>query len=195
VTRFIPIAVTAGRGLCGPVVAACLLAGHSRAAFWIFVFAALTDLIDGWLARVLGSDRVLGAMLDPLADKLLGATGWIGLLWVGWAPLWLAGPLLVRDAVVAWLWRHYRGQGVLWQANPIGQIATSYEGTAIAVLLFHGPWLGIHWPSVGVGIGLHGLLLSAVSAIQYGIEGPPPAVLPTEQSAPGEPLAAPSLAR
>lgn len=171
--RWLPIAVTAGRGLAGPVVAVLVATGHAWPAFWLFCGAALTDLIDGWLARTLGSDRQLGALIDPLADKLLGASAWLTLLAVGWCPWWLAGPLLARDVVVASLWWRHRERGVVWEANRVGQVATCYEGTAIGVLLFHGPWMGVHWPSVGVVIGLHGLVLSAISALQYLIEGPP----------------------
>lgn len=169
-----PNLVTASRGLAGPIVAWCLISGHHRAGFWLFTAAAFTDLFDGWLAARLGSDRELGAWLDPLADKVLGGTTWLTLWWLGWAPGWLVWPLLVRDLVVGVLWHVLSARGVTWRAAPLGQVATSYEGAALGILVFHGPWLGVHWPSVGVWVGLSGLALSFVSAIGYAVTRPPP---------------------
>jgi phosphatidylglycerophosphate synthase len=168
--------VTASRGVCGPVVAWLLLDGdHPRAAFWLFAVAASTDLFDGALAKWLGSDRRLGAMLDPLADKLLGGCTWIALLLCGWAPWWLVVPLLARDLVVGIGWWVSRSRGLTWQASRLGQVATSYEGASLGILLFHGPLGGIHWPSVGVVVGLCGLALSLVSALAYATSRPPEA--------------------
>lgn len=165
--------ITASRGLAGLVIPALLLVfDRPWLAFWVFVFAMLTDLIDGWVARATGGDPALGAFLDPLADKLIIGGCWIGLLLRGWAPWWLGGPLLARDLIVATLWRRDRSSGVTRLPSKLGQVATSYEGTAIGILLFHGPWRGVHWPTVGVGVGLAALLLSLLSAILYGARGP-----------------------
>jgi phosphatidylglycerophosphate synthase len=172
VLRSLPNCVTAARGLLGPVVAWLLLWGdRPRAAFWVFTFAAFTDLFDGALAKRLGSDRRLGALLDPLADRLLGACTWIALVLVGWAPVWLVAPLLLRDLVVGIGWTLARRRGRVWQASRLGQVATSYEGASLGILLFHGPLAGIHWPSVGVVVGGCGLALSLASAVAT----PPPA--------------------
>jgi CDP-diacylglycerol--glycerol-3-phosphate 3-phosphatidyltransferase len=171
--------LTASRGLAGPLVVWLILwANQPFAAFWVFILAALTDLIDGWLARRWNADPEIGALIDPLADKLLVSCAWISLLWVGWAPWWLAFPSLLRDAIVAAVWAYYRRRGVRWGASAMGQLMVSYEGTCIGILLFHGPWLGVHWPSVGVGVGFFGLSLSVLSGIAYLIQGPPPPIDP-----------------
>ncbi len=175
---WVPTAVTASRGVAGPVLVALLVVfDDGRAAFWLFVFAMLTDLIDGWLARRAGSDPEWGALLDPLADKVLTTSAWLALELRGWAPSWLALPHLARDAVISLLWYRFRRRGVVWQSNKVGQIAVSYEGTALGVLLFHGPWNGTHWPTVGVVIGAFSLALTLASAAGYGLQwvrhGPP----------------------
>ncbi len=171
--RALPNLITAGRGLAGPIVAWLLVVHLANwIAFWLFILAALTDLFDGWLARKLESDPVLGAFLDPLADKVLVGCTWLALGAVGWAPWWLAGFHLTRDALVAVLWERDRRCGVTWAPSMLGQLMTSYEGTAIGVLLFHGPWNGTHWPSVGVAIGVFSLLLSIFSAAAYLMVGP-----------------------
>lgn len=142
------------------------------AAFWLFILAMLTDLVDGWLARKLGADPRIGALLDPLSDKILVGCAW-GALWaVGWAPWWLVVPSLLRDLVVATVWQLARGKGRQWEASAWGQVMVSFEGTSIGILLFHGPYLGVHWPSVGVALGIMGLALSMLSVVDYLVRGP-----------------------
>lgn len=75
-----------------------------RLALGIFVLAGLTDLLDGWLARKLGASSVIGAYLDPMADKLLLTAAYIVLaIPQGQAvviPLWLAILTLFRDFLI-----------------------------------------------------------------------------------------------
>ena len=78
---------------------------HYRlAAFWIFLIAALTDAIDGALARLLNQKTELGRFLDPLADKLLLLSGFLGLLFVSALPyrppLWITVTIVFRDLAV-----------------------------------------------------------------------------------------------
>lgn len=155
--------LTAGRGLCGPVVAV-LLVGFSdnRTAFWVFMYAILTDLIDGRLAKVGGGPNPAGVWLDPAADKLLTDTTWLALWVVGWAPTWLVAAMLGRDLFAGWLW----SRGVR-TVVPAAQVAIAFEGVALCLLLFHGPWLGVHWPSAGRVLALISLGLFAVSLPRY----------------------------
>jgi cardiolipin synthase len=75
-----------------------------RLALGIFVLAGLTDALDGWLARKLGAGSVIGAYLDPIADKLLLTAAYIALaIPQGQAvviPLWLAILTLFRDFLI-----------------------------------------------------------------------------------------------
>lgn len=192
IPRWIPTVVTAGRGLCGPLIAWLLLAHLAHwPAFWIFAFAAITDLFDGWLARLAGSSPQLGAWLDPAADKLLFASTWLGLLAIGWAPLWLVAPLLLRDALVAAGWLLAKRRDLKLPAPVLGQFRTSYEGTALGILLFHGPFNGTHWPSVGVAIGACALALAIASAlespIRYLLRRSPTSPQVSEASSPTRP--------
>ena len=69
----------------------------SRFMAWAFIIAALTDILDGWLARRDGGRDItrIGKLLDPLADKLLVSTALIMLLAIGRIPLWGAGMVVV----------------------------------------------------------------------------------------------------
>ena len=89
IVRHIPNALTIGRGLAGPVGTYLMLSGFSAqsesaafaygmAAFVVLVVAALTDALDGLLARLLNAESALGELLDPIADKLLVGSYLIG---------------------------------------------------------------------------------------------------------------------
>lgn len=94
------IAVTLLRFLLAPVFLWLLLREAYHAALWVFLAASFSDALDGFLARRFGLATPLGAMLDPLADKLLVACGIVAMGWLGVLPLWLAGIVLLRDAII-----------------------------------------------------------------------------------------------
>lgn len=63
--------ITIARGLLIPMLVGCMIAQQWTAAFWVFLGASLTDVLDGGLARFLNEQTILGAALDPIIDKLL----------------------------------------------------------------------------------------------------------------------------
>lgn len=155
--------LTGLRGVAGLVVAVLLVGfGANRAAFWVFLYAILTDLVDGRLAKMAGVPNPVGVWLDPLADKVLTDATWIALWWTGWAPTWLVVATIGRDLLAGWLW--HRGVRAV---VPAAQVAIAFEGVALCLLLFHGPWLGVHWPSAGRVLALISLALFAASLPRY----------------------------
>lgn len=173
--RYLPNAITATRALCGPIVAVLLVGyGENLVAFWVFLFAIVTDLIDGWVARLLDAFHPAGLWLDPLSDKVLTDCTWVALGWVGFAPVWLSAAMVGRDLLVmsAWAYVWIRRLDLQWTPRPIGQVMVPFEGVALTVLLFHGPWLNTHWPTVGTVIGIISLALSIVSLLEYALVGP-----------------------
>ncbi len=166
--KWVPNAVTATRGLLGPVIFLLLIGGGSHfVAFWLYILAMLTDLADGWLARALDAHSEFGDWFDPVADKLLIDFTWLGMWAVGLCPWYLAIPMVARDLTVAvmWHWLHARGKHI--RSSRLGQVAVSFEGIAQPVLLFHVVWIGIHWYTVGVLLSELSLALSAVAAFGY----------------------------
>ena len=78
-------------------------------AFYIFLLAGFTDGLDGWLARSFHWQSALGSFLDPVADKLLIASSFISLAFIGSLPWWLVMLVFLRDltisiGVLAWYW-------------------------------------------------------------------------------------------
>lgn len=77
-----------------------LLDGKFAAALVVFAVAGLSDGIDGYLARSHGWTTPLGAMIDPLADKLLMATAYLMLGWLDLIPLWIVALVIGRDLII-----------------------------------------------------------------------------------------------
>lgn len=82
-----------------PIVVA-LLKAQFLLTLALFAIAALTDGLDGFIAKHFNCQTNLGAMLDPLADKILLASSFITLFYIGLIPLWLVVIILIRDVVL-----------------------------------------------------------------------------------------------
>lgn len=95
----LPNIITFGRLCAVPVAVGLVLNAHPLAAFWLFAAAGLSDAVDGWLARRQGPTLV-GAMLDPVADKALLVSMYITLAVVHVLPDWLAIMVVFRDLVI-----------------------------------------------------------------------------------------------
>jgi CDP-diacylglycerol--glycerol-3-phosphate 3-phosphatidyltransferase len=168
VIQHLPNVITASRGLCGPVVAWLVWElGANHVAFWVFLLAISTDMLDGYVARRLNATSELALLLDPLSDKLLTDFTWTALAAVGYAPVWLAATVVTRDVFVAAVWWWSSRRGHRWLPRPSGQIGVSFEAIALSVLLFHGPFLDVHWPTVGTVLGTIGLALSVLQLLEY----------------------------
>jgi cardiolipin synthase len=84
-----------------PVFVYFLVYDHQVAAFLTFVFASLSDGLDGLLARLLHQKTTLGTYLDPMADKLLTATAFVTLAILGVVPVWLVIIVISRDIIIS----------------------------------------------------------------------------------------------
>lgn len=95
--RHIPNLLTAGRVAAVPLALGVMLLGpHPTALFWIFVLASLSDFLDGYLARKWNVISPFGAMLDPVADKLLVALFLVYLMTGGNVPPFMADPGMLK---------------------------------------------------------------------------------------------------
>lgn len=97
---FIPNLLTAARMIVVPPMVWLLLVGQYQWALALAVFAGLSDLLDGWLARRFSWQSKWGGIFDPLADKLLMVAGYLTLGWLGELPAWLIGLVIVRDLAI-----------------------------------------------------------------------------------------------
>ena len=85
--------------LVAPVLV-LIIRGRYDLALLLFFVAGFSDGVDGYLAKRFNWRTRFGALLDPLADKLLVACTFIALVYVGLAPLWLGAIVILRDIVI-----------------------------------------------------------------------------------------------
>ena len=98
--RHLPNALCILRMLLVVPVAWLLNAGEYQLTLWLFAFAALTDGLDGFIAKRFGWTSELGKILDPLADKILLICVFITLAALGIVPTWLAATAVARDVII-----------------------------------------------------------------------------------------------
>lgn len=98
-----PTFLTCIRLLLIPLIARALIDQSLSGALVLFVIAVVTDLLDGFLARKWQQESVLGAMLDPLADKLLIITSYLMLMgptFYGVLPHWFVWTVIIKEAAL-----------------------------------------------------------------------------------------------
>jgi cardiolipin synthase len=96
----LPNALTLARLALVPVMAYFLATGAYGTALIVFLVAALTDFVDGVIARALRQTSALGAALDPVADKLNMLVATVLLAWQALLPPWLAVAIVARDVII-----------------------------------------------------------------------------------------------
>ena len=111
----------------------------------IFILAALTDWLDGFLARRLNQTSAFGAFLDPVADKLMVATTLILLLQLGRCDAVLALIIIGREIAISALreWMAKIGKSKSVAVSMIGKIKTTAQMVALPLLLYAAPVFGI----------------------------------------------------
>ncbi|MHB8092549.1 MAG: CDP-alcohol phosphatidyltransferase family protein [Syntrophales bacterium] len=96
----IPNFITLLRIILVPVVVILLIQGSFLKALAVFVIASISDAVDGFLARVMRQQTVVGAYLDPIADKALLASTFVTLSILHVIPAWLAVIVISRDFMI-----------------------------------------------------------------------------------------------
>ncbi len=135
--HYIPNILTILRLFLVVLIAWMLLRQEFETALWLFVIAALSDALDGFLARAYSWTSRFGAFADPMADKFMINGTALALIWVGAFPLWLFVVMLSRDLSIALaIWLHYRLAGpVTFAASIIGKIYTVLVIVVIILVL------------------------------------------------------------
>jgi cardiolipin synthase len=162
--------LTVLRILLIPVFITLLVYKQRGPALAVFLTAALTDLLDGYVARHRGSQSRLGAFLDPMADKLLLMSSFVTLTWLRVLPFWIAAVVISRDLilVIGALAIHMAGGRITPRPTRAGKLATFFQ----VVTVFFGvvtPFYG--WPAGLKGVMWLAAIFTIGSGLQYIVQG------------------------
>jgi CDP-diacylglycerol--glycerol-3-phosphate 3-phosphatidyltransferase len=141
----LPIFLTLLRILLIPVLVIALLSqfeGKELAALAIFVLAAITDSLDGILARRRKQITAMGQLLDPIADKLLIASAFICLVELGAVSAWMVIIILGREIAVTGFRALASSKGIIISASRIGKLKMLFEVFTIGFLILGENYLG-----------------------------------------------------
>ena len=117
----------------------------------VFLLAAITDWLDGYLARKLNQTSAFGAFLDPVADKLMVAAALLILVKLGRADALIAFIIIGREIAISALreWMAKVGASKSIAVSMLGKIKTTFQMLALLLLLYHQPLLGINCQVLG----------------------------------------------
>lgn len=121
------------------------LVGKEFIALSIFLLAACTDMLDGYLARRWQQVTTVGTLLDPIADKMLISAALISLVQIHRVPGWMAILIIGREFAVSGLRSIAAAEGYTIKASELGKTKTVLQVIAISLVM-----LGMHYPVFAV---------------------------------------------
>jgi len=126
----LPNQLTVLRIILTPVFLFLFLSGQPgliQISYVVFLVAAITDWYDGWLARKFNYITDWGKFMDPLADKILTSSAFIGFVIVGILPLWMVLLIIVRDLLITLLRIYADYRKVLFTTTRTAQLKTFFQ--------------------------------------------------------------------
>lgn len=153
--------------LIWPILTA-LHTGEYRTALVLFVIAAASDGLDGYLAKRFNWTSELGKFLDPLADKLLLVTVFVEAAWLGLVPWWLAAAVVARDVMIglgAVIFRLWFGP-LHGRPTRFSKVNTAAQLLYVMVALLNAG-LGVPPREVLAALALLTLLTTVLSGVHY----------------------------
>lgn len=170
----IPNLLSLIRVLLIPVLVALYFVSHPAATVWatvVFVLAAITDWLDGYLARKWQQTSPFGAFIDPVADKLIVVVALLLILFK--SPTWIILlPVIVivfREITISALreWMAEIGARNVVQVSSMGKWKTTFQMIAIGCLIFYKPLFDLPIFEIGVAMLYLAAILTLVSMISY----------------------------
>jgi CDP-diacylglycerol--glycerol-3-phosphate 3-phosphatidyltransferase len=171
-TLNLPNSLTLLRIFLIPVFVWLYLEATPERALWaglVFSAAAFTDFLDGYLARRSGQVTNLGKLLDPVADKLLVASGLILLVQVQQVAVWLAIVMIARELIVTGARAVAAKEGFIVPADSLGKFKVVGQIGGILCLIFQGAWLEAQpfLSAIGLTLLYVALVFSLLSGWRY----------------------------
>ncbi len=174
-----PNLLTMARIAAIPLLAVLLTSPSKDAGFWsaaLFSLAAITDWLDGYLARRMQIVTVFGKFLDPIADKLIVMAALIMILPYDRVPAWMVLVILGREIIITGLRGIASSEGIVIAASDLGKFKTIFQLVAIIGLLLHYDYnwfLGIQHPLLVVNMhnaGMFFLWIATLLTVWSGVD-------------------------
>jgi CDP-diacylglycerol--glycerol-3-phosphate 3-phosphatidyltransferase len=176
-----PNLLTLLRILSAPVFLFFLLsnsAANHVVAFFIFVGAMATDVLDGYLARRLDCVTDFGKVFDPLADKVVVVTALVSFVGLGFVPMWMVLVIVGRELVITGFRAVAGARGIFIYPTTLAKWKTAFQmvavagimGTSAAAAWFGPEWSGALAPAIGGAIALTlwvAVVLTLVTGLWY----------------------------
>lgn len=165
-----PISLTLLRIFFVPLLVVLLLTKGENLDLWavgVFLLAACTDFLDGYLARKRGQITTLGILLDPMADKLLTCSAFISLVELGLVPAWMVVIIVGRELAVSGLRASASAQGFVLEASDLGKTKMVLQVVAITVIVLEQHYALIGNFHAGVVLLWLVMVFALASAGQY----------------------------
>lgn len=133
----------------------------------LFSVAAITDLLDGYLARKTGQVTKLGIMLDPIADKLLVISALVIFVDMETIPAWIAIVIIVREFIVTGLRFGALSKNMVIPAEKGGKIKTACQIASIIILFLDRTLISIDLYALGLTLLWIAMVMGIISGVQY----------------------------
>ena len=143
--------------------------GRNISATAVFIFAGITDWLDGFLARRLNQMSAFGAFLDPVADKLIVVAALLALLYLNRVDMIVALIIVGREIAISALreWMAKVGQAKSVAVAFVGKLKTVAQMVAIPLLLFHNELFGVDTQWLGTILINIAAVLTVLSMLYY----------------------------
>jgi CDP-diacylglycerol--glycerol-3-phosphate 3-phosphatidyltransferase len=164
----LPISLTLLRIFFVPLLVVLLLTKGENMDLWavgVFLLAAVTDLLDGYLARKRSQITTLGILLDPIADKLLTSAAFISLVELNLVPAWMVVIIVGREFAVSGLRAIASAEGFVIEASELGKTKMIFQVVAITVIGLEKRYPAAH--PLGEVLLWVVVLFALASAVQY----------------------------
>ena len=143
----LPISLTLLRIFFVPLLVVLLLTKGENMDLWavgVFLMAAVTDLLDGYVARRRSQVTTLGILLDPIADKLLTSSAFISLVWLRLVPAWMVVIVVGREIAVSGLRAIASAEGWALEASELGKTKMVLQVVAITTIVLERRYPRVH---------------------------------------------------
>lgn len=165
-----PNSLTMFRVMSVPLLIVLLLFDNritAALAAFVFSVAAITDYLDGYIARRYGLVSNLGKILDPLADKMLVSTAFIMLIPLDRVPAWIVCVIIGRELAITGFRNIISDHGDDASASMLGKYKTGFQIAAIIPLIIHFRYFGIDFHQIGTLLVWIALVFTLWSGVDY----------------------------